>query len=189
MSTPVPDIAGLISAQQRLYDGFGRDIRFYGHTSYVYDPGIDPNEFDYEGFPLDPLVAGSAQSASAGVGISDLTIVGSAHGNVMFQPLSAIRRDEVSVDDLGMRSLLNKDIIMPLAYLPQASGASHFEVGTFARDSDGNILYNDQPNPDGSYEQQWTADDGEVWAIVNIKVDGAAADRVYRIIVFGQGTR
>jgi hypothetical protein len=171
----------MADAQSRLRQLLGRDVRFYGPAAMIYDPSIPASEFDDEGIPLDPL-AGATPVASADVGIDNLTIVGSAHVNVLFQPLAAMRRDEVEEQPTGWRSRLNKDLILDIADAPQTTSAEYFEIGTFTRDSDGNILY----DPDGS-EQQWTSDDGELWKIVNSKTDGFGG--LQRFLIFGQGTR
>jgi hypothetical protein len=171
MSFPAltPNIAGLADAQQRLRQLIGRDIRFYGPAEMIYDPAIPASEFDSEGIPLDPLAGGTAV-ASAGVDVTNLTIVGSARANVLFQPLSAMRRDEVAEQPTGWRSRLNKDLILDIADAPQVDGASHFQVGALADDG-----------------VSWTPDDEELWLIVNAKTDGFGA--LQRYIVFGQGTR
>ena len=174
--TPTPSLDGFAAAQAQLRDFFGRDVRFYAPGTMIYDPTIPPSAFDDEGFPLDPLAGASAVNP-ADVSISGLTVVGSAHCNVLFQPLAAMRRDEVAEDQVGIRSRLNKDLMLDIADLDQASGATHYEIGTLARDSTGAIIY----------PEQWTPDDGELWHIVNLKVDGVGA--IQRVIVFGQGTR
>jgi hypothetical protein len=170
-----PNLAGFAAAQAQLRDQLGRDVRFYAPSAMIYDPAVPPSAFDNEGFPLDPLVGASAVS-DAGVAIDDLTIVGSGRCNVLFQPLAAMRRDELAQDALGYRSRLNKDLICDLSVMPFASGASHFEVGTLARDADGNVIY----------PEQFTPDDGELWHIVNAKTDGYG--QLQRYLVFGQGT-
>lgn len=161
-----PDLAGFVEAQGRLRTELGRDIRFYRHADMIYDPALPASEFDDEGIPLDPL-AGASAVASAGVAIPDLTLIGQARGNVVFQPLAAMRRDEVQEQPVGMRSRLNKDLILDIADMPLASGATYFEVGA-------------------SGVNGWTADDGELWKIVNAKTDGFGG--LQRYIVFGQGT-
>jgi hypothetical protein len=171
-----PNLAGMADAQQRLRQLIGRDVRFYGPADVIYDPTVPVSAFDDEGIPLDPLALASG-AALAAVGIDNLTIVGSAHVNVVFQPLSAMRRDEVEEDTLGWRSRLNKDLILDIADAPQAVDALYFEVGTLSRDTAGNIM---RP-------EQWTSDDGELWKIVNSKTDGFGA--LQRLLVFGQGTR
>lgn len=180
--TPEPDLAGFAKAQQSLPTLFGRDVRFYQPATMLYDPGISPFAFDDEGMPLDPL-AGASATASANVGMSNLTIRGSAHANVVFRPLqtSVMRRDETIETQVAIRSGLNRDLIINPSDLPVASGATHFMVGTFARDANGNIIY----NPDGS-EKLFTPDDGELWKIVNLKTDGLGGYQ--RAIVYGQGT-
>lgn len=179
---PTPDIEGFASAQAKLTTQFGRDVRFYQPATMLYDPGISPFAFDDEGIPLDPL-AGASALASANVGIAGLTLRGSAQVNVVFRPLqtSIMRRDETFESPLGIRSGLNKDLLVNLPDIPIASGATHFVVGTFARDASGNIIY----NPDGT-EQQFTPDDGELWKIVNAKTDGIGGFQRY--VVYGQGT-
>jgi hypothetical protein len=187
MSTPniVPDLAGFALAQASLRTFFGRDVRFYGPADVIYDPTVPVSEFDDEGFPLDPLVGASATNL-ANVQVADLTVVGSAHCNVLFQPLSAMRRDEVGEDELGFSSILNKDLIMDIADFSQASGATYFMVGTFERDTSGAIVYVDPPNSDGSSEATFSPDDGELWKVVQAKVDGLGS--IQRYLVFGQGT-
>lgn len=165
--TITPDIAGYRDAQRRLRDHFGRSVRFYGPAAMVWDTSLAPGEFDPEtGLPFDPVITGSAQ-ASANVAIPDLTLIGSAQADVVFQPLTAIRRDELAEDQLGIRSRLNKDLILDINDLPVASGATYFQVGTASGDS-------------------WVADDDELWKIVNLKTDGVGG--LQRVIVFGQGT-
>lgn len=173
---PKPDLAGFADRQAQLRNMFGRDVRFYAPAAMIYDPAVPASAFDNEGFPLDPLVGASA-TAEADVGIDNLTIVASGHVNVVFQPLAAMRRDETQQQAVGERSRLNKDLICDLSLIPLASGASHFQVGTFARDAAGNIVY----------PEQWAPDDDELWKIVNAKTDGFGA--LQRWVVFGQGTR
>jgi hypothetical protein len=187
MSTPdiTPDLAGFTAAQASLRTFFGRDVRFYGPADVIYDPTVPLSEFDDEGFPMDPLVAASATNL-ANIEIANLTIVGSAHCNVLFQPLAAMRRDELGEDELGFSSILNKDLLMDIADFPQASGATYFMVGTFERDTSGAIVYVDPPNDDGSNEAAFEPDDGELWKVVQTKVDGLGA--IQRYVVFGQGT-
>lgn len=174
-SAPTPDLIGFQNAQKYLRTTLGRDVRFYKPATMIYDPALPPTAFDNEGMPLDPL-AGASATASADVGIANLTIVGSAHCNVVFQPLAAMRRDEVTETALAERSRLNKDLLLDINDRPIASVASHFMVGNFARGPDGAILY----------PEQWTPDDGELWKIVNAKADGFGA--LQRYVVFGQGT-
>jgi hypothetical protein len=175
LSAPTPDLAGFAAAQAKLRTFFGRDVRFYGPGAFIYDPATPASAYDDEGFPLDPLVGASAVNA-ADVGVAGLTIVGSAHANVLFQPLAAMRRDETQEDRLGIRSRLNKDLMLDVSDLSQASGGTYYELGTFARDPDGSV----------TYPEEWTPDDGELWKVVNLKVDGVGA--VQRVIIFGQGT-
>jgi hypothetical protein len=181
--TPIPDIEGFADAQAKLTTQFGRDVRFYQPAQMLYDPGISPFAFDDEGIPLDPL-AGASAVASANVGMVGLSLRGSAQANVVFKPLqtSVMRRDETFESPVAIRSGLNKDLLVNLEDIPIASGATHFLIGTFARDADGNILY----LPDGS-EQEFTVDDGELWKIVNAKTDGLGSFQRY--VVYGQGTR
>ncbi len=175
LSAPTPDLAAFAVAQDKLRTFFGRDVRFYGPAAMIYDPAMPASAFDDEGFPLDPL-AGASAISDAHVAIDNLTITGSAQCNILFQPLAAMRRDETGADAVAMRSRLNKDLICSLAVIPFASGSSHFEVGTLARDSTGNVIY----------PEQWTPDDGELWKIVNAKTDGYG--ELQRYLVFGQGT-
>lgn len=178
MSTPAlaPDIAGMADAQQRLRRFLGRDIRFYAPATMLYDPAITPSEFDDEGIPSDPL-AGASAVAPADVEIDNLTLVGSAHANVLFQPLAAMRRDMVAEQQIGWRSRLNKDLILDISDRAVADAGQYFEVGTLARDKAGAIIT----------PEVWTPDDGELWLIVNAKVDGFGG--LQRYIVFGQGLR
>lgn len=175
-SAPTPDLQGFAAAQATLRRTLGRDVRFYGAADIIYDPTIPASAFDDEGMPLDP-VRPKTVLASAGVGIDDLTIVGSARVNVVFQPLAAMRRDEVQGDATGLRSRLNKDLILDIADMPIASGATYFQVGTLARDPTDAVIY----------PEEWTPDDEELWKIVNAKTDGFGA--LQRYVVFGQGTR
>ena len=184
-STPppvTPNIAGFADAQTRARQAFGRDVRFYAPAAMVYDPGISPFAFDDEGIPLDPLAGASAQ-ASANVAIANLTVVGSAVCEVVFRPLqtSIMRRDETYESPLAIRSGLNKDLLLDPSALGIASGAMYYMIGTFARDANGNILY----NPNGT-EVQFTPDDGELWKIVNLKSDGIGGYQ--RLVVYGEGT-
>jgi hypothetical protein len=182
MSTPLaPNIAGMALAQQTLRQTLGRDIRFYGPQTMIYDPSIPVSAFDDEGIPLDPLAASTPVGQSAVVGIDDLVIVGTARANVLFQPLAAMRRDNLEENRIAIRSRLNKDLILDISDREQVTGAEYFIVGTFARDQSGEILR----NSDGT-EQQWTPDDSEPWKIVNVKVDGFGG--LQRVIVFGQGS-
>lgn len=162
-----PDLAGFVEAQRSLISEFGRDVRFYAPATILYDPSIPAGMFDDEGFPLDPTVTGSAQ-ASANVGIPDLTMVGSAKCDVVFQPLTVMRRDEVVEDPLARRSHLNKDLILNPEDASIAQAASYFQVGT--------------NNPDDT----WTPDEGTLWRIVNFKPYSLGVS--YRYIVFGQDT-
>lgn len=162
-----PDLAGFVAAQRNLIADFGRDVRFYGPATILYDPTLPVGMFDDEGLPLDPTVTGSAQ-ASANVPIPDLTYVGSAKCDVVFQPLTAIRRDEVLEDELAIRSRLNKDLILNLEDVPTVKAATYFQVGTNGADG------------------TWVADEEELWKIVNAKPYSMGV--LYRYIVFGQGT-
>jgi hypothetical protein len=176
-----PDIAGMADAQARLREALGRDCRFYGPQAILWDPSIPASEFDDEGIPLDPLAAGTPVGSGAAVAVDNLVVVGSARANVLFQPLAAMRRDEVQEQRIAIRSRLNKDLILDIADREQVTGAEYFMVGTFARDVNANIVR----NADGS-EQSWTPDDGELWKIVNCKSDGFGA--LQRFVVFGQGS-
>lgn len=179
LPTLTPDLGEFRNVMRTLYEQFGRDIRFYGPADIIPDPSIPASEFDDEGLPLDPL-APVTVLADAGVQMERLRVVGSGHGCVLFQPLAAMRRDETAEDEIAFRSRLNKDLIFDADDRHVADGASHFMVGTFARDATGNVLY----NHDGS-ERLWTPDDGELWHIANAKTDGVGA--MQRFIVFGQG--
>jgi hypothetical protein len=172
-----PDIAGMTDAQQRLRALLGRDIRLYGPADMIYDPTLAGSEFDDEGIPLDPLAGASAVAPANVDDASELTLLGSVRANVVFQPLAAMRRDMVAEQQIGWRSRLNKDLICDVSDMPLLAEATHFMVGTFARDSSGQIIT----------PEQWTPDDGETWHIVNVKSDGFAA--LQRVIVFGQGSR
>jgi hypothetical protein len=175
-----PDIAGMADAQARLRQLLGRDIRFFGPQAMLY-PSTPPSAFDDEGIPLDPLAASTPVGSGAAVGIEHLIVVGSARANVLFQPLAAMRRDNLEENRLAIRSRLNKDLILDIADRDQLTDAEYFMVGTFARDVNGNILR----NADGT-EQQFTPDDGEPWKISNVKVDGFGG--LQRVICFGQGS-
>lgn len=163
-----PDIQGMTDAQKRLREELGRDVRFYGPADMVYDPATPASAFDDEGIPLDPLTPATAVGEAA-VEIADLTLVGQVRCNVVFQPLAAIRRDPVQEDALGIRSHLNKDLIVDIDDRATVEPASHFQVGT--------------QNENGS----WTPDDTELYRIANWKTDGFGA--LQRLLVFGQATR
>jgi hypothetical protein len=164
---PQPDLASFAAAQAYLRAKFGRDVRFYSAAQMTFDPSIPQSEFDDEGIPIDPLL-GATPTNPADVEIPNLTLTGQARCNVLFQPLAAMRRDEVEEQAIGIRSRLNKDLILDIADKPQADGATHFQIGTQTGDS-------------------WVPDEGELWKIVNAKTDGFGA--LQRYIVFGQGTR
>lgn len=176
---PEPDLDGFANAQRQLRQQFGNDVRFYSPVAMMYDPAVPQSAFDDEGIPLDPLVGASASGAVADVALPNLTIVGSAHVNVVFRPLqtSVLRRDETIETPLAIRSALNKDLILDPADEPMASGATHYMLGEFARDAEGNIIY----------PEQFTPEDGELWKIVNLKHDSFGS--VERVIVYGQGTK
>lgn len=176
LSAPTPDVPGFADAQDRLRQYLGRDVRFYGQAAIIYDPAIPPTAFNDEGIPLDPLASGAVLNEAA-VDIPDLQIVGSARVNVLYQPLAAMRRDETAMLPTGERSRLNKDLICDLSVIPYASGATHFQVGTLARDTSGNVVT----------PQQWTPDDNELWEIVQSKTDGFGG--LQRYLVFGRSTR
>jgi hypothetical protein len=178
---PTPDLAGIAQAQQTLRAVLGRDIRFYGPQAVLYDPALAPSQFDDEGIPLDPLASATPVGSGAGVSADELVLVGAARANVVFQPLAAIRRDELEETRLAIRSRLNKDLILDISDAGQVTGATHFIVGTSARDANGEILR----NPDGT-EQRFTPDDGELWKVVQTQSDGFGA--LQRLIVFGQAT-
>jgi hypothetical protein len=164
---PTPDLAGFADRMEYLRTQLGRDVRFYGPADIIYDPTIPASEFGDDGIPLDPL-ASSTTVASAGVGIEGLTLLGTARADVLFQPLSAMRRDETAGQPTGERSILNKDVIVGLDDMPMAAQATYFQVGTQVGD-------------------EWTADDDELWEIVNGKTDGFGA--LQRYLIFGQGTK
>jgi hypothetical protein len=173
----VPDFQGFANAQASLRSNFGSDVRFYGPAAMLYDPTIPLSEFDDEGIPLDPL-AGASATASAAVSIPDLTIVGSARCNVVFNPLqtSILRRDQTYETALAIRSGLNKDLILAPEDYPQASGATYFQVGFLARDAGGVVI---RP-------EQWTPEDNELWKVVNVKHDRYGP--VERVVVYGEST-
>lgn len=178
LGAPTPDLQGFSDAQEYLRQQFGRDIRFYGPAAMIYDPSTPAASFDDEGIPLDPLVGASAVN-DAGLSIDDLSLVGCSFGAmVVFKPLqtSILRRDQTIEDPVAIRSGLNRDLILRPEDLSQTEGAEYFLVGTYARDADGNVIY----------PTQFTADDGELWKIVNVKLDSFGS--VQRVIVYGQGT-
>lgn len=176
--TPTPSAAGFAAAQENLRTKFGRDIRFYAPAAMIYDPAIPPSAFDDEGIPLDPL-AGASATASANVGLANLTITASAQALVVFRTLqtSLLRRDQTAETPLGTRAGLNKDLIMAPADGPKVARATYFMVGTMARDASGAVIY----------PEQWTPEDGELWKIVAAKADSFGPTE--RFVVYGQGTR
>lgn len=179
MGLPTPDFDGFANAQATLRQQFGRDVRFYRPADMVYDPAIPQSAFDEEGIPLDPLAL-ATPVASADVEIGDLTLlVTLQHCLVVFRPLptSVLRRDETFESALGIRSALNRDLILDPTSTPAIAGASHFQVGTLARDDVGAVI---EP-------EQWQPEETELWKIVNGKMDSFGP--VTRYIVYGQGTR
>jgi hypothetical protein len=97
----------------------------------------------------------------------------------VFKPLqtSILRRDQTEEQAVGIRAGLNRDLILDPNDVGATNGASHFMVGTLARDLSGNVLY----------PEQWTPDDGELFKIADVKSDSFGS--VQRVIVYGQGTR
>lgn len=179
LSTPAPDFDGFANAQATLRQQFGRDVRFYGRADVIYDPSIPASAFDSEGIPLDPL-AGQTPVASANVEIGGLTLLTTLqHCLVVFRTLqtSIMRRDETFETALGIRSAINRDLILDPSTAPAIAAASHFQVGTLARDGAGNVI---EP-------EQWQPEEPELWKIVNGKMDSFGP--VLRYIVYGQGTR
>ena len=180
MSFPThPDFDGFANAQATLRQQFGRDVRFYRPADMTYDPTIPQSAFDDEGIPLDPL-AGQTPVAPAGVEIENLTVlVTLQHCLVVFRPLqtSILRRDETFETALGIRSGLNRDLILDPTSAPAIAGATHFQIGTLARDDAGNVI---EP-------EEWQPEEDELWKIVNGKMDSFGS--VTRYIVYGQGTR
>lgn len=175
---PKPDFAGFAKAQATLRRDFGKDICFYGPASIIYDPSLPPSAFDDEGIPLDPLALASGV-AVAQVEIPGLTVVGYARCQVVFRalPPPVLRRDETFEQAIGIRSGMNRDLILDPADASAIAGASHFQVGELVRDSAGNVV---KP-------EQFAADETELWKIVNGKLDHFG--QVKRYIVYGQGTR
>jgi hypothetical protein len=170
-----PDFAGFEEGQRRLLKTFGRDVRFYGPAAVIYDSGIPSSAFDDEGIPLDPLASGAVQN-EANVELAGLTVVASAHCNVVFKPLqtSILRRDQSVEQEIGLRSGLNRDLILNPEDAVLASGATHFQIGTFARDDDGDVI---EP-------EQWTPDTTRMFRISETAPDTFGP--VQRFIVYGQ---
>lgn len=180
MSFPVhPDFDGFANAQATLRQEFGRDVRFYRPADVIYDPSIPASAFDDQGIPLDPLAV-QTPVASADVEIGGLTVlVTLQHCLVVFQPLqtSILREDRTIETAIGIRSRLNRDLILDPASAPAIAGATYFQVGTLARDAAGNVLL----------PEQWEPEEAELWKIVNGKMDSFGP--VLRYIVYGEGTR
>lgn len=134
MPTPAgdPDLIGFQEAQRRLREKLGRVVSFYTPTATVW-PTLSPGVFDPEtGVPYDPTIKPLASGY----------VVASAKVSVVYAPLKTVRRDDEQADALGMRSRLNKDLILDIADAWVASAAVMYEL------------------------------DGEFWAIVNVKRDG-----------------
>lgn len=131
-----PDIPGFADAQRRLRERFGRVVTFWTPEALGYDPSVplDPESRA----PFDPTIRPTA--AASGVMAS-----ASAIASVVFQPLTATRRDETEQDQSGLRSRLNKDLILDVDDQALAEGASYYEL------------------------------DGERWLIVDVKSDGIGA--------------
>jgi hypothetical protein len=165
---PMPNFDGFSAAQEYLRTEFGRDVQFYGTAAATY-PTTPPTAFDDEGIPLDPLA--TTVETAASVELANLALLGVARAVVVFRPLqtSIMRRDETFETPLGIRSGLNKDLIMSAADASLAQSATHFMIGT--------------ANSDGTFTPQ----DGELWEIVNIKNDSFGS--VERLVVYGEGTR
>lgn len=134
------DVQGFRDAQRRLRDQLGRVVKFYTPEPSKYDPALPSGAFDPEtGNPYDPTI----KPLSSGY------VVASAKCSVAFAPLSTIRRDEVQEDADGIRSRLNKDVILDAEDAWTASGATMFEL------------------------------DGHFWRIVNRQFDGIGAKQRY----------
>jgi hypothetical protein len=168
---PTPDFDGLDASQRRLVADFGRDIRFYGPADVIYDPALPSSAFDDEGIPLDPLAVASGSNEDTSLALAGLTVTGSAHCNVVFSPLqtSLLRRDQTAEQAVGIRSGLNRDLILNIEDAPQADGASHFGVGQLADDG------------------TWTSEDDELYRISQSTPD--TFGRVRRFIVYGERTQ
>lgn len=135
-----PDLGGLVAAQRRLRNKLGRVVKFYTPTDAVYDPSLDPGVFDPDtGVPYDPTI----QPISSGF------VVASTRASVAFAPLATLRRDELQEQPEGIRSRLNKDLILDVNDSWVASAATMFEL------------------------------DGDFWAIVNRQFDGIGGKQRY----------
>lgn len=127
-----PDLTGFQEAQRRLREKLGRVVMFYTPTPTVW-PALPTASFDPEtGVPYDPTIKPLASGY----------VVASARASTIFAPLKTVRRDDEQADALGVRSRLNKDLILDIADAWVASAAVMYEL------------------------------DGEFWQIVNVKTDG-----------------
>ena len=136
-----PDVSGFAAAQRRLRDKLGRDVRFYTPIALTW-PALPAGAFDPDtGEPYDPTIRPLASGY----------VVASARCSVVFQPLSTIRRDELQEEPTGIRSRLNKDLIIDVDDYWTASAATLYEL------------------------------DGEFWRIVKRKADGIGARQRYVI--------
>jgi hypothetical protein len=135
-----PDIDGFATAQRRLREKVGRVVKFYTPIDPTYDPALPSGAFDPEsGEPYDPTIKPTASG----------WVVASAQCSIVFAPLATIRRDELQGQPEGIRSRLNKDLIIDVNDYWAASGATMYEI------------------------------DSEFWKIVNIQADGIGSKQRY----------
>jgi hypothetical protein len=135
-----PDLEGFAQAQRRLREKLGRVVKFYTPIADTYDPALPSGAFDPDtGEPYDP----TNRPVSSG------WVVASSMCSVVYAPLSTIRRDEIQAQSEGVRSRLNKDLILDVDDYWVASGATMYEL------------------------------DGEFWKIVNVKADGIGSKQRY----------
>ncbi|GAC1522458.1 MAG: hypothetical protein NVS3B1_07850 [Marmoricola sp.] len=139
-ATGDPDLDGFQAAQRRLREKLGRVVKFYTPMTMQWPAGLPPGAFDPEsGVPYDPSIEPVASGFT----------VASAKANTVYAPLKTIRRDDEQADATGMRSRLNKDLILDVGDYWVASAATMYEL------------------------------DNEFWQIVNVKKDGiGSASRI-----------
>lgn len=131
-----PDLAGFAAAQRRLREKVGRVVTFYTPKPLAWPGDLPAGAFDPEtARPFDPTIKPLASG----------WVTASARANTVYAPLATIRRDAEQADALGMRSRLNKDLIVDIGDAWVASAATMYEL------------------------------DGEFWQIVDTRRDGVGS--------------
>lgn len=131
-----PDLTGFAAAQQRLREKLGRIVTFYSPAPLVWPGDLPAGALDPEtGRPFDPTIKPLASG----------WVTASALANTVYAPLQTVRRDAEQADQLGVRSRLNKDLILDIGDAWTASAATMYEL------------------------------DGEFWQIVDTRRDGVGS--------------